>query len=760
MWSSVAPDDPQGSAPSARAKHSATIVGEYVYVLGGRNGNLPLKDFWRYNLVTGKWQQLKPTGDKLPSLQEHTAVAYKDNIYVFGGEVSFSASTETPLWVYDIRNNSFRKVKTKKGVATPKGRRGHTALVHNGAMLIYGGYQDLKGSCGDLWAFHFDTESWHLVFTPPNKSSEQCPPSRHKHSAAIHEETLWIYGGMTDLQERSDLWKFDFYTKIWTNIKTKVNPGPLHSHACCKMPSSMILFGGERNGQSSNDLWKFIFDVESWEKIVINGVKPQPRSESRALIVSELLLNGSSKASFESKTVRIRARTCNSVDRGNRHSSYLPNNRVAPSENTYVFQPSQFNYTDGSNLVQQYSDARSSKTSFLQEITKLSQINISKISNKCNYTVLSKGRATDSTESLLRQHSSPQQEINTTLAEPEQNMTPSRGTMVKSKSAYVIKKKYHDSSPTTTEEDEEEQVKEVSRKKRVEFDSNIKKIPREPISVPNFSMLTLPTPVLTPVEASKLVYLTDEETDVETKASAVKNTPEVESEETEDEYDNLKPLKRADSYSSHLGYADNPLYQEMIEKSEELASSTSDYYSIETVNRLSSASSYSVKTNTPQENKETVKEGPFGFCNPNYLGPSTNKSMLTNDEKKSFNKIFPSDTPEHRPKDEEDILELLSYDGILDKNTKVIYRQSSRSDRPANLPLHRNHLRKGSGHRAHSAGRAENRGKSLEKQSSMKEPAEYVDPFIPLYVYIIGGKEQGHVTVFQRPISIWRLKLF
>lgn len=66
-------------------------------------------------LVTGKWQQLKPIGDRLPALQEHSTVAYKDNIYVFGGEVSFSAGTETPLWMYDIKNNSWKKVRSKKG---------------------------------------------------------------------------------------------------------------------------------------------------------------------------------------------------------------------------------------------------------------------------------------------------------------------------------------------------------------------------------------------------------------------------------------------------------------------------------------------------------------------------------------------------------------------------------------------------------------------------------------------------------------------
>jgi len=49
------------------------------------------------------WEQLQPSGDRPPCLQEHSAVAYKDGIYVFGGEVGFSAGTETPLWVYHIK---------------------------------------------------------------------------------------------------------------------------------------------------------------------------------------------------------------------------------------------------------------------------------------------------------------------------------------------------------------------------------------------------------------------------------------------------------------------------------------------------------------------------------------------------------------------------------------------------------------------------------------------------------------------------------
>jgi hypothetical protein len=107
------------------------------------------------------------------------------------------------------------------------------------------------------------------------------PPPRHKHSAVIHDDAMWIYGGMTDLQERSDLWKWDTVSKTWNIIKTKIGPGPLHSHAICKLPSSMLIFGGERNGHPTNELWKFNFS-KSKDRIKKKSVCliPHDRSEN------------------------------------------------------------------------------------------------------------------------------------------------------------------------------------------------------------------------------------------------------------------------------------------------------------------------------------------------------------------------------------------------------------------------------------------------------------------------------------------------
>ena len=46
------------------------------------------------------------------------------------------------------------------------------------------------------------SETWHLV---SQGGSETPPPARHRHSAVLHDNAMWVFGGMTDLQEKSGL---------------------------------------------------------------------------------------------------------------------------------------------------------------------------------------------------------------------------------------------------------------------------------------------------------------------------------------------------------------------------------------------------------------------------------------------------------------------------------------------------------------------------------------------------------------------------
>lgn len=99
-----------------------------------------------------------------------------------------------------------------------------------------------------------ETESWHLL-----SSSESGPAARHKHSAVLHGDAMYIYGGMTDLQERNDCWRWDVNSASWSMLKNKPGPGPLHGHAACRLPSCMLIFGGESGGLATNELWRFHF---------------------------------------------------------------------------------------------------------------------------------------------------------------------------------------------------------------------------------------------------------------------------------------------------------------------------------------------------------------------------------------------------------------------------------------------------------------------------------------------------------------------
>uniref|UniRef100_A0A146LGW2 Leucine-zipper-like transcriptional regulator 1 n=1 Tax=Lygus hesperus TaxID=30085 RepID=A0A146LGW2_LYGHE len=622
MWSPVTPkNDATEKTPTARSKHSVTLHGDHLFLFAGRNGNIPLKDLWRYSLSDGVWQQLEPTGDRPPNLQEHTAVAFRDSIYVFGGEVGFSACNEAPLWIYNTKTNAWRKVKGGKGVTVPKGRRGHSALVHRATMVIYGGYRDLKGSCNELWVFHFETESWHLL-----SNGKVFPPARHKHSMVIHDSSIWVYGGMTDLQERSDLWRFDTLRRIWHPVKSKVSPGPLHSHATCKLPSSMLIFGGERDGQPNNELWRFHFGTETWEKLALEGIPPQPRSESVALTVPELLLQNNSCVS---KSSPKRFRGGGSIDRQNgRPKSSTGHRGGTPS---------------------------SSNLSILKEISKFSQMNLTRLGQnnaKCSYSMLS------STESISE----------TSL------MT----EMVKSQSHHIIAKSV--TSPSTAPQST---------------------LPRDPVSVPNFASLASCT--LTPVEVTKLVYLDDEQ------------APETVKQDFFSIHQQFQPkLKRGIPKSASVRFG-NPI----AATPEENCDQTSDYASIETMNKITSCN---------EKNKKD-KEGPYSFSNPNYMGPDI-KDILND---KEYVKVLNS------PPDS------LLEDG-MGRSSSTMEMIEMKPIPPKSLPL------KSTAYNSQMGAFKDKKGRAMSATRAEKDATAFC-------VFIVGGKERGQVTVFKRPLSIWKLQL-
>ncbi|NXG00666.1 TEA3 protein, partial [Sakesphorus luctuosus] len=262
-WKSAPQKQP---CPCDRYKHACVICRGFVYLHGGRNIT-SLRDFWRYSIVKNEWEMLDCSRDGPEELEEHSMVAYKGNLYIFGGMVdSASNQAKTPLWIYDIDSTRWtecRNVPAETESLAPANRKGHSAVVYHSSMYIYGGYFGIKGISQEFWTFHFDTRKWLCVSSPSHNTG---PGPRHGHSTVVYRTGMYLFGGLMGLSEQKDLWKWDFVSSSWSNIRTSQGPPPVVGHASIVCKDSMLIFGGGiSNSSPNNDLWKYQFHTQTWK---------------------------------------------------------------------------------------------------------------------------------------------------------------------------------------------------------------------------------------------------------------------------------------------------------------------------------------------------------------------------------------------------------------------------------------------------------------------------------------------------------------
>ncbi|GAA6233969.1 kelch domain-containing protein 3-like [Lates japonicus] len=257
-------------SPCDRYKHACCSHGGNVYVLGGRD-NRCLRDFWRYNVVCNEWTELSCTSEAAPEeLEEHSMVAHEGFLYVFGGLLD-SAYTQCRcvLWVFDIVKQRWVQWHGKTSspqIQMPTNRKGHSAVVIGSAMLVYGGFIDIKGSSQDFWSLDCDTMAWSLL--SDSQQGSLGPGPRHSHSAMAYQDSMYLFGGLKGLQEQRDFWRWSSTNHMWSSLRTKSGPSRLMGHSAVAYKDSMLLFGGgESQSSPKNCLWRYSFTTHTWGQV-------------------------------------------------------------------------------------------------------------------------------------------------------------------------------------------------------------------------------------------------------------------------------------------------------------------------------------------------------------------------------------------------------------------------------------------------------------------------------------------------------------
>lgn len=229
--------DMQGTLPVPRDSHSCTTVGDKLYVFGGTDGSVPLKDLHVLDTSTNTWIAPFVRGDGPEAREGHSAALIGKRLFIFGGS---GKSVDTPveeyfddLYILNTETMVWKRVATT-GIPPAK-RNSHTCVSWKNKIIVIGGEDTQNYYLSDVHMLDTDTLTWTKLVT----TGELLPP-RAGHTTIALGKYLFVFGGFTDAEDLyDDLYMFDLETFNWTKVTTLgVGPsarfsmagGTLHPH--------------------------------------------------------------------------------------------------------------------------------------------------------------------------------------------------------------------------------------------------------------------------------------------------------------------------------------------------------------------------------------------------------------------------------------------------------------------------------------------------------------------------------------------------
>ena len=156
--------------------------------------------------------------------------------------------------------------------APPQPRSGHSAVVHGNAMYIFGGLGEYRSN--DLFKFDFESGTWTEI--KPNDEGK-VPSKRCKHSACIYQNTMYVFGGWDSSGKLNDMYRYHFDRNEWEVVTCTNPPSARSAHSVVVHENHMYLFGGI-GANKFNDLYRFGFRNNQWT--MVQQRSPPPRRSS------------------------------------------------------------------------------------------------------------------------------------------------------------------------------------------------------------------------------------------------------------------------------------------------------------------------------------------------------------------------------------------------------------------------------------------------------------------------------------------------
>ncbi|XP_027919377.1 tRNA wybutosine-synthesizing protein 2/3/4 [Vigna unguiculata] len=197
------------ASPTPRLGHTASMVGNSMFVIGGRTGpDKILSDVWILDTTMNSWKLLQCTENLFPPRHRHAAAIMGSNIYVFGGldnDTIFSS-----FYVFDTKTLHWKEIPVSGD--WPCARHSHAMVASDSQIFMFGGYNGGK-ALGDLYSFDVQKGQW-----TKERTTGRNPHARFSHSIFVHKNYLGVLGGCPVRQHFEELALLDLKLRLWKHV--------------------------------------------------------------------------------------------------------------------------------------------------------------------------------------------------------------------------------------------------------------------------------------------------------------------------------------------------------------------------------------------------------------------------------------------------------------------------------------------------------------------------------------------------------------
>lgn len=285
-----------GSRPLGRYKHSAAVVEDKLYVVGGSRNGRYLSDNQVFDFKTLTWSPLYPSVSPnnssvekdepkklLLAIAGHSLVRWLDKLLVVSGHTK-EASDTVKVWSIDPKTNEISVVNTTGTV--PRARGGQSVVLFGASLLMFGGEDTRRQSLNDLHILDLNTMTWDLI-----KTINMPPSPRFDHSAIIHADRyLLIFGGSSHSTCFNDLHFLDLLSMEWSQPETQGEVvSPRGGHAGAAVDDNWYIVGGGDNTSGATETMILNMSKLVWS--IPTKVKGRDPLASEGLTVCSATIN-------------------------------------------------------------------------------------------------------------------------------------------------------------------------------------------------------------------------------------------------------------------------------------------------------------------------------------------------------------------------------------------------------------------------------------------------------------------------------------